>query len=142
MPSANMNASSGSALVDAHLQSLTNWRGNVISKVRDLIKCVAPDVVEEMKWAKPSNPGGVPTWYRDGLICTAECYRDKVKFTFAKGASIPDPHGLFNSSLGGGTRRAIDVRESDRLDEERWIDLIRAAIAVNSSAAARKANKN
>lgn len=98
-----------------------------------------PDVLEEMKWAKPSNSmSGVPVWWHSGIICTGEHYKDKVKFTFAKGASLPDPSGLFNSSLDGGTRRAIDYHEGDKVDEAALKELIRAAVALNTSSAVKR----
>lgn len=110
----------------------------MISTVRALIREAAPDVVEEIKWRKPSNEmQGVPVWSRDGIICTGETYKDKVKLTFARGASLPDPIGLFNSSLGGGTRRAIDLYEGDVIDEDAFKALIQAALAFNEATAKR-----
>jgi hypothetical protein len=125
---------SPSKLIDAHIKELGDWRGDTLARVRGLIKQAEPDVVEEVKWRKPSTPAGVPTWSRDGLICTGETYKDKVKLTFAKGASVEDPSGLFNSSLEGNTRRAIDIHEGERIDEKALIALIRAAAALNASA--------
>ena len=122
---------SDSASVDAKLAGLPDWRGAILARMRRLIKQADPDVVEEIKWRKPSNPSGVPTWSHDGLICTGETYRDKVKLTFAQGAALPDPAGLFNSSLDGNTRRAIDIREGDVVDEAAFKNLIRAAVALN-----------
>jgi hypothetical protein len=122
------------ASIDAKIRSLGDWRGGMLLRLRRLIKEADPDVVEEVKWRKPSNPLGVPTWSHAGIICTGETYRDKVKLTFAKGASIPDPSGLFNSSLGGGTRRAIDIQENDEVDEEALMTLVRAAVALNLAA--------
>jgi len=110
-----------------------DWRGETLSRLRSLIEQAAPDVIEESKWAKASNPAGVPTWSHDGIICTGETYRDKVKLTFAKGASLPDPAGLFNSSLEGNTRRAIDIREGETIDEVAFKELIGAAVALNQS---------
>ena len=110
-----------------------DWRGDTLSRLRALIKQADPDVVEEVKWRKPSNPGGVPTWSHDGIICTGETYKDRVKLTFAKGASLKDPSGLFNSSLEGNTRRAIDFHEGDEIDEKAFTALIRAAVALNAS---------
>jgi hypothetical protein len=101
--------------------------------VRDLIRQADPEVIEEVKWRKPSNPMGVPVWSHDGILCTGETYKDKVKLTFAKGASLVDPSGLFNASLDGNTRRAIDIHEGDRIDERALMALIRAAVALNTS---------
>jgi hypothetical protein len=116
------------------MTELTNagdWREQVLERVRTLIREADPEVVEEVKWRKPSNPGGVPTWSHNGIVCTGETYRDKVKLTFANGASLDDPTRLFNSSLEGNTRRAIDIRKGDTLDEEAFKALIRAAVALN-----------
>ena len=116
------------------IASYGDWRGETLARVRELIKRAEPDVVEEVKWRKPSNDmAGVPVWSRDGIICTGETYKDKVKFTFAKGASVDDPTGIFNASLDAGTRRAIDLREGDELDDDAFVELIRAAVAVNAS---------
>lgn len=109
----------------------TDWREDRVGLVRALIGDADAGIVEEVKWRKPSNPDGVPTFSLDGLVCTVETYRDKVKITFAKGASVPDPSGLFNASLTAGTRRAIDIPESYELDESDFIALIRAAVAAN-----------
>jgi hypothetical protein len=111
----------------------TDWRAETLGRVRELIKEADPDVVEEAKWAKAKNPGGVPTWSHDGIICTGETYKDKVKLTFAKGASLEDPAKLFNSSLEGNTRRAIDIAEGEEVDAEAFKALIRAAVALNTS---------
>jgi hypothetical protein len=108
-----------------------DWRTVTIDKVRSLILVAEPDVVEEAKWRKPSNPDGVPTFSCTGLVCTVETYKDKVKLTFAKGASLDDPAGLFNASLDAGTRRAIDIHEGDRLDENAFVELVREAVARN-----------
>jgi hypothetical protein len=116
------------------MTELTNagdWREQVLERVRTLIREADPEVAEEVKWRKPSNPGGVPTWSHNGMICTGETYRDKVKLTFANGASLDDPSRLFNSSLEGNTRRAIDIRKGDTIDEEAFKALIRAAVALN-----------
>src|SRR3954451_301507 len=110
-----------------------DWRGEMLSRLRALIKEADPEVVEEMKWKKPSQPDGVPVWSHDGMICTGESYKNAVKLTFAKGASLEDPSGLFNASLEGNTRRAIDLHEGDEIDEEAFTELIRAAVALNSS---------
>jgi hypothetical protein len=108
-----------------------DWRNETIEKVRSLILVAEPDVVEEAKWRKASNPDGVPTFSCAGLLCTLETYKDKVKLTFARGASLDDPSGLFNASLDAGTRRAIDLHEADRLDEDAFVELVRAAVAHN-----------
>jgi hypothetical protein len=116
---------------------LSDWRVEMLARIRMLIKQADPDVVEEAKWRKPSNAmRGVPVWSHAGIICTGETYKEVVKMTFAKGASLPDPSGLFNSSLEGNTRRAIDFHEGDEIDEKALMALIRAAVALNTSAAA------
>jgi hypothetical protein len=115
------------ALIDARIKELDDWRGETLSRLRALIKKTDPDVVEEWKWR------GVPVWYHDGMICTGETYKEVVKFTFAKGASLSDPAGLFNSSLDGNVRRAIDFREGEKINEKAFTSLIRAAIALNTS---------
>jgi hypothetical protein len=107
--------------------------GETLARVRALIKEADPDVVENVKWRKPSSPAGVPVWEHDGIICTGETYKDKLKLTFANGAALADPSGLFNSSLEGNTRRAIDIREGDEIDEKALKALIRAAVALNMS---------
>jgi hypothetical protein len=122
---------SPSKLIDQKIKELGDWRGEMLGKLRTLIKEADPDVVEEVKWRKPSNPAGVPTWEHAGIFCTGETYKDKVKLTFARGESVDDPTGLFNSSLDGGTRRAIDFREGDTVDEQAFRALVRAAIAEN-----------
>jgi hypothetical protein len=114
-------------LIDARIKELGDWRGTQLALIRKLIKQADGDVAEEWKWR------GVPTWYHDGMICTGETYKDKVKITFAKGASLEDPSGLFNSSLDGNIRRAIDLREDDKLDEKAFTALVRAAVALNSA---------
>lgn len=111
--------------------SAVDWRELMLNRLRGLIMGADPEVVEEVKWRKPSNPDGVPVWSRGGIICTGETYKDKVKLTFAQGASVVDPSGLFNSSLDGNARRAIDFVEGDSVDEEAFVALIRAAIAHN-----------
>jgi hypothetical protein len=110
-----------------------DWRTTTVERLRALIARAEPDVTEERKWRKPTNPDGVPTFSCDGLICTVETYKDKVKATFAKGASLDDPSGVFNASLDAGTRRAVDVREGDDLDEEAFVELVRRAVALNRS---------
>ena len=122
---------SPSEQIDARIDELGDWRGGTLARLRVLIKEADPDVVEEVKWRKPSNPAGVPVWSHDGMICTGETYKDKVKLTFANGASLEDPSGVFNSSLEGNTRRAIDFHEGDEIDEEAFRDLVRAAVAFN-----------
>ena len=120
---------SPSQLIDARIKELGDWRGEMLSRLRSLIKEVDPDVVEEWKWR------GVPVWYDDGMICTGETYKSVVKMTFAKGASLKDPSGLFNSSLEGNTRRAIDFQEGEKLNEKALKALIRAAVVLNHSGA-------
>jgi hypothetical protein len=124
-------ADSASQLIDARIKELGDWRGETLARLRMLIKQADPEVVEEVKWRKPSNQLGVPVWSHAGIICTGETYKNAVKLTFAKGASLPDPAGLFNSSLEGNTRRAIDFHESDKIDEKAFVALIRAAVALN-----------
>jgi hypothetical protein len=126
------NPESPSELIDARIKELADWRGEMLSRIRDLIKQAVPEVVEEIKWQKPSNPLGVPVWSREGIICTGELYKDKVKLTFAEGASLEDPAGLFNAGLEGKVRRAIDFHEKDRLDEEAFKALVRAAAELNA----------
>lgn len=116
----------------------TDWRHDTLGRIRVLIQGADSDVSEEAKWAKASNPAGVPTWSRDGIICTGEIYKDKVKVTFMHGAALDDPHGLFNASLDAGTRRAIDIVEGSTLDESAFTALIRAAVDLNVSRAAAK----
>ena len=123
---------SPSELIDAKVQELGDWRGKTLSRLRALIKQADPEVVEEWKWRKPTNPG-VPVWSHQGIICTGETYKSVVKLTFFKGASLEDPSGLFNSSLEGNTRRAIDFHEGDEIDEKAFAALIRAAVSLNES---------
>jgi hypothetical protein len=123
---------SASERIDAKIAELDDWRGQALARVRALIKQADPDVVEEWKWVKPTNPG-VPVWSHDGLICTGETYKSAVKLTFGKGAQLKDPKKLFNSSLEGNMRRAIDIHEGDTIDEAAFIALIRAAVALNES---------
>jgi hypothetical protein len=113
--------------------SQIDWRVEMLTRLRTLIKEADPEVVEESKWKKPSNPAGVPVWSHDGILCTGETYKAAVKLTFAKGAFLDDPAGLFNSSLEGNLRRAIDFREGDKLNEKALKDLIRAAVALNKA---------
>jgi hypothetical protein len=121
-----------SELVDERIEALDDWRGEMLCRLRELIKQADPEVVEEVKWKKPSNQG-VPVWSHDGMICTGETYKSVVKLTFAKGASLEDPSGLFNSSLEGNTRRAIDIREGEEIDEDAFQALIREAVDLNQS---------
>jgi hypothetical protein len=127
---------SPSDLIEAKVRELGDWRGRMLSRLRSLIKQADPEVVEEWKWVKPTSPG-VPVWSRHGIICTGEVYKDKVKMTFARGASLSDPSGLFNSSLEGNTRRAIDFHEGADVDEKALKALIRAAVTLNASKARR-----
>ena len=110
-----------------------DWRTGTVETLRSLIMEAEPDIVEEAKWRKASNPDGVPTFSLDGLVCTIETYKDKVKLTFAKGASLEDPSGLFNSGLDGGTRRAIDIFEGDEIDDQAFVELVEEAVAFNRS---------
>lgn len=123
-----------SPLVDVAIARFDDWRGETLARIRALIREAVPDVVEDVKWRKPSNPAGIPTWSHAGLICTGETYKDKVKITFSRGAGLEDPSGLFNSSLTGNTRRAIDIREGDRIDDEAMKALVRSAVTLNRSA--------
>jgi hypothetical protein len=127
--------------VDARIKEIGGWRGEVLANVRRLIKEAAPDVSEDIKWRKPTNPGGVPVWEQNGLICTGEVYKDKVKITFAHGAALSDPKGLFNASLDAGTRRAIDIAEGGKLNEAAFKSLIKAAVAHNRSKAVKAKGK-
>jgi hypothetical protein len=139
MKTANSGAKgedSPSQLIDARIAALGDWRGETLARLRNLIKEADAQVVEAVKWRKPSNPLGVPVWEHAGIICTGETYRDKVKLTFASGAALADPSGLFTSSLDGNTRRAIDFHEGDTIDEKALKALIRAAVALNASARA------
>jgi hypothetical protein len=125
---------SASGLIDASIQELDDWRGQMLGRLRAIIKRADPEVVEEVKWRKPSNSmRGVPVWSHDGIICTGETYKNAVKMTFARGASLEDPSGLFNSSLEGNTRRAIDFHEGDTIDEKALVALVRAAVVLNTS---------
>lgn len=119
-------------LIEARIEELGDWRGEMLSRVRALIKQADPEVVEEWKWRKASSPG-VPVWSHDGMICTGETYKAVVKLTFAKGASLKDPSGLFNASLEGNVRRAIDIREGEGIDEDAFKALIREAVSLNQS---------
>ena len=125
-------SASPSQLIDAKIAELGDWRGDTLARARTLIKQTDPEVVEEWKWVKPTS-GGTAVWSDEGGICTGEVYKDKVKLTFFKGASLDDPSGLFNSSLDGKVRRAIDFHEGDKIDEKAFKALIRAAVALNTS---------
>ena len=122
-----------SRLIDARIEQMTDWRGTMLGRLRDIIRQADPDIVEAVKWRKPSNPLGVPTWERDGIVCTGETYKDKVKLTFAHGAAIDDPSSLFNSSLDGNVRRAIDFSEGQIVDADALKALVRAAVSLNVS---------
>lgn len=133
--SGSQNGKSPSQLIDERIKELGDWRGEVLARIRALIRQAEPEVVEEWKWR------GVPVWYRGGMICTGETYKSAVKLTFAKGAALDDPAGLFNASLDGNARRAIDVHEGDKIDEEALKALIRAAVALNAPRAPSRSRK-
>jgi len=135
--SGSQKSASPSQLIEARIAELGDWRGEMLGRLRALIKQADPNVVEEVKWRKASNPLGVPVWEHAGMICTGETYKDKVKLTFAKGAALKDPSSLFNSSLDGNTRRAIDFHEGDRIDDKALKALIRAAVDLNTAKAKR-----
>ena len=126
-------AGTASALIDARVEELGDWRGRMLAKVREIVRAADPDIVEEWKWQKASSPG-TPVWSHDGIVCTGEVYKNVVKMTFAKGAALKDPSRLFNSSLEGNVRRAIDIHEGDKVDEAALKDLVRAAVALNLKA--------
>ncbi|CAH1660221.1 conserved hypothetical protein [Hyphomicrobiales bacterium] len=132
----NEGGASPSERIDARIRELGDWRGEMLARLRALVRQAIPDVVEEWKWR------GVPVWYRDGMICTGETYKNAVKMTFAKGAALDDPSGLFNASLDGNVRRAIDFHQGDAVDEKAFIALIRAAVALNASKAKRPARSD
>jgi hypothetical protein len=127
-----MSEESASTLIDEKIRSMGDWRGAALARMRRLILEADPEVLEEVKWRKPSNPAGVPTWSHSGIVCTGEAYRDKVKLTFAQGASLDDAAKLFNASLDGGTRRAIDIREGEEVDSDAFKSLFREAVAFNA----------
>lgn len=131
---------SASAFIDARINSLGDWRGKTLAHLRQLIHDADPDIQEQRKWVKPSNPG-TPIWSHDGIVCTGETYKQVVKLTFARGASIDDPKKLFNSSLEGNVRRAIDLREGEKVNEAAFKQLIRAAVAANSAVQAQRPAK-
>jgi hypothetical protein len=134
---------SPSHLIDARIKKLGDWRGETLARARSIIRQADPDVVEEVKWRKPSNAMlGVPVWEHDGIICTGETYKTYVKLTFARGAALADPSGVFNASLEGNVRRAIDIGEDDKINEKALKALIRAAVALNTAGRARKKSKS
>jgi hypothetical protein len=136
-PTEGKAGDSSSRLIDARIKDLDDWRGETLARVRAIIRQADPDIAEEVKWKKPSNAmRGVPVWEHSGIICTGETYKAVVKLTFAKGAALEDPSGLFNSSLDGNVRRAIDIHEGDKINEKALTALIRAAVALNTSARA------
>ena len=139
-PTSDPYGDNASANITKRIQELGDWRGETLAHVRQLIHETDPDIQEEWKWVKPSNPG-TPVWFHDGIVCTGESYKQVVKLTFARGASIKDPKQLFNSSLEGKTRRAIDLREGEKINETAFRQLIRAAVAANSAARAQRAAK-
>jgi hypothetical protein len=136
----NASVESASASIDEKIKQLGDWRGKTLAHVRQLIHNADPGVQEEWKWAKPGSPG-TPVWSHDGIVCTGETYKQVVKLTFARGASIPDPKKLFNSSLEGNVRRAIDLREGENIDEAAFKQLVRAAVAANCAGLAQRAAK-
>src|ERR1700746_757017 len=131
---------SAPAVIDARIKELRDWRGKMLAKVRGIMRAADPEIVEEWKWAKATSPG-IPVWSHGGIVCTGETYKDHVKMTFAKGASLKDPSGLFNSSLEGNVRRAIDIQEGEKIDEAALKDLIRAAVALNLEGKSEKKSK-
>ena len=132
-----MTAETASDLIDAKLVSLADWRGETLARLRKLIREADPEITETVKWRKPSNPSGVPVWEHAGILCTGEVYKNYVKLTFANGAALPDPAGLFNAGFGGNTRRAIDLREGDEIDEAAFKALVREAVMHNVAHGAR-----
>ena len=135
MPATRTTDAPAEERISEAIAKLDDWRGATLARVRELVHEADPDVVEEVKWVKPSNPTGVPTWCHDGIICTGEVYKANVKLTFFSGAALDDPTGLFTSSLGGGARRAIDLGEDTDLDEDGFRALVRAAVAHNTGPA-------
>lgn len=134
--------SGSSAEIDAKIASLGDWRGEALKRVRALIREADPDVVEDVKWRKANNPLGVPVWEHEGILCTGETYKTAIKLTFLNGAQLPDPKKLFNASLEGGTRRAIDIHENDKIDGAAFKALIRAAVAFNKGKVKKKPKRN
>jgi hypothetical protein len=139
-PKSDPDGKAASANISKRIQELGDWRGETLARLRQLIHDADPDIEEEWKWEKPKS-GGVPVWSHDGIVCTGESYKEVVKLTFFRGASVKDPKKLFNSSLDGNTRRAIDFREGEKVNEAAFKQLIRAAVAVNAEARAPKAAK-
>ena len=139
-PTSDPDGKAASANISKRIQDLGDWRGETLARLRQLIHDADPDIEEEWKWEKPKS-GGVPVWSHDGIVCTGESYKEVVKLTFFRGASVKDPKQLFNSSLDGNTRRAIDFREGEKINEAAFKQLIRAAVAVNAEARAPKAAK-
>jgi hypothetical protein len=139
-PTSRPNGEAASANITKRIEELGDWRGETLAHVRRLIHDADPDIQEEWKWEKPKSPG-IPVWSHDGIVCTGESYKQVVKLTFARGASIEDPKKLFNSSLEGNTRRAIDLREGEKINEAAFQQLIRAAVAANSAARSQRAAK-
>jgi hypothetical protein len=133
------SSAAGAKNITKKIQDLKDWRGETLARVRQLIRDADPEIVEEWKWVKATNPG-TPVWSHDGIVCTGETYKQAVKLTFARGASLPDPQKLFNSSLEGNTRRAIDIRQGEKLKEAAFKELIRSAVAANSAARSRRAS--
>ena len=138
MSDSELAQTSAAELIDARIASIGDWRGQVLARMRTLIHAADPRVTETVKWRKPSNPSGVPVWEHDGIVCTGETYKGYVKLTFAKGAKLPDPAGLFNGCLNGNTMRAIDIREETAIDEDAFKALFRAAVELNASERARR----
>ena len=139
-PTSTPNGEAASANITKRIQELGDWRGETLARMRQLIHDADPEIVEEWKWVKPTNPG-IPVWSHDGGVCTGESYKQVVKLTFYRGASIKDPKKLFNSSLDGNVRRAIDFREGEKINEAAFKQLVRAAVAANSAALAQRAAK-
>ena len=140
MSETNVHEAAPSELIDAKIAKLGSWRGETLARLRGLILEADDGITETVKWRKPGNPSGVPVWEHAGIICTGETYKDKVKLTFAKGASLDDPAGLFNSSLDGNLRRAVDMREGEKIDADAFKALIRSAVELNGSSARKKAS--
>ena len=139
-PTSRSDSEAASASITKRIQELGDWRGETLAHLRQLIHDADPDIQEKWKWVKPNSPG-TPVWSHDGIVCTGEAYKQVVKFTFARGASLKDPKKLFNSSLEGNARRAIDLREGEKINEAAFKQLVRAAIAANSAARAQRAAK-
>jgi hypothetical protein len=137
-PSRAVNEKSASRLIDQRIRDLGGWRGETLARMRKLIVEAEPDMTEECKWVKPTNPSGVPVWSHEGIVCTGEAYAKVVKLTFARGANIPDPSRLFNASLEGNTRRAIDIHEGEKVDARAFKALVKAAVAQNASPAKKR----